>query len=86
MPLFKLIGVVSHNVVDTYQLEVEANSSEEAMDVAYEVLSEDGSPLVLTKKLRIATEAEPANSVALNFERTETEEVFEDDGDGPEYA
>lgn len=84
--LHKLIGVVSHNVVDTYQLEVEANTPEEAMDVAYEVLSEEGSPLVLNKKLRIATSVEPANSVALEFEKTETEEVFEDDGDDPDYA
>lgn len=88
--LYKLVGVVQRQVIDTVKIEVEADNSEEAQDLAYEVLSEyPESELVVKRLLRISTVSERPTGIALEFERSETEQVFEednDDGDGPEYA
>jgi len=101
MKVFKIIGAVERNVVDTFNLEVEAEDPEEAQDIAYEILS--NLPTIeypIKKFLRVQTVPERPISIAIEFQREEfeeeaevAEEVFSnddnDDGDDdppPRYA
>ena len=92
MSVFKLIGVIRHEVSDTFLLEVEADNPEEAQDVAYEVLSEyPNSVLSVKQLLKVGSEYSSPDAIHLEFQRDEVEQVFEeenDDGDddGPRYA
>ena len=89
--LYKLVAVIERTVVDTYNLEIEADDPEEAQDVAYEVMStHPDADIVVNRLLRVHTEPERPVSIAIEFQRDElsnegdlVEEVFNDDGDEP---
>lgn len=89
MATFKLVAVIERTVVDTFNLEIEAEDPEEAQDVAYEIMSNyPYSELSADRLIRVKTDPERPFSIAIEFQREEleqeakrAEEVFDNDGD-----
>lgn len=92
--LYKIVAVTERVVVDTFNLEIEADDPEEAQDIAYEVMSSfPNSTLSVNRLLRVHTEPERTTSIAIEFQRDEleeegefVEEVFNGDGNNDEPA
>lgn len=90
--IYKLKGITERKVFDNFSVEVEAADPGEAQDLAYEILSDyPNSELVANRLLRVDTSSGPVASIALEFVKSDAEEIFDegnndDDGDGPEYA
>lgn len=84
MPQYKLVGVIERNVVETFYVEITANSAEEAQDVCYEILSEyPDSDLVADRLLLTNREGTRPSSILVDLTGSEMEEVFDSNDDEP---
>lgn len=80
--LYPVIGTIVREVKETIELVIEADDPEEAQDIAYEVLSEYPINSIPVERLRVLQRiGSSPTGIALEFQRTEQEEVFDSEND-----
>lgn len=83
MKKYKLVGVIQRAVIETYDVEISAETVGEAQDLLYEILSDyPDSELVADRMTCVKREGSRPNSIVVELVDSEAEvfeEVFSND-------